>query len=241
MVDRLVTLVAGGEVAVEGGLSLPPGHYRAVMRRFRAPTPSKRQFADTEYLIELSGRQIVAMGGTPGAAGLISAEVDVSRQVYEGILRLSDRRPALLAHEPFDVEYRPQGIPREAVESRRQDVLKLAGCTWERVKSDLADCLRLMLREIKAAPLPFPSSQAIHSDPSSAGKPRPISWSIRGALKMTTDALSVVVVVLFALFAGAVSYFIRPRNRRRSRRPVALSAAMDSPAPPFVERRGARD
>jgi hypothetical protein len=96
----------------------------------------------------------------------------------------------------------------------------------------LADCLRLVLREIKAAPLPFPSGH-------SAGRPRPISWSIRGALKMTTDAVSVVVVVLFALFVGAVSYIIRPRNRRQSRRPVALSAAADSPDPPFIERRRA--
>ena len=89
MVDRSVTLVAGAEVAVEGGPRLPPGHYRAVKRRFEAPTPSKRQFTAPEYLIELRGRQIVAMGGTPGAAGLISAEVDVSRQVYEGILAAS--------------------------------------------------------------------------------------------------------------------------------------------------------
>jgi hypothetical protein len=54
---------------------------------------------------------------------------------------------------------------------------------------------------------------------------------------MRTDIESVVVVVLFALFAGAVAYIIRPRNRRRSRRPVALSAATDSPDPPLVERR----
>jgi hypothetical protein len=124
MVDRSVTLVAGAEVAVEGGLRLPPGHYRAVKRRFEAPTPSKRQFTDPEYLLELTGRQIVAMGGTPGAAGLISAEVDVSRQVYEGILRLSDRQPAPRAHELFGVEYRPIGISLGAVELRRQDVLK---------------------------------------------------------------------------------------------------------------------
>jgi hypothetical protein len=56
---------------------------------------------------------------------------------------------------------------------------------------------------------------------------------------MTTDAVSVVVVVLFAIFAGVVAYIIRPRNRRQSRRPVALSAATDSPDPPFVERRTA--
>ena len=53
---------------------------------------------------------------------------------------------------------------------------------------------------------------------------------------MTTDAVSVVVVVLFALFAGVVAYIIRPRNRRQSRRPVALSAATDLPDPPFVVR-----
>jgi hypothetical protein len=219
MPDRSVTLVAGAEVAVQGGLRLPPGRYRAVKRRFEAPTPSKRQFADPEYLIELSGRQIVAMGGTPGAAGLISAEVDVSRQVYEGILRLSDRQPVPLAHEPLDVEYRPIGMPLGAVELRGQDVLKLAGRTWERGKSDLADCLRLVLREIKTAPLPFPGGKAINSDAFSAGRLRPISWSIREGLRMTADAVSVVVVVLFALFAGAVSYIIRPRNPRRSRRP----------------------
>jgi hypothetical protein len=36
---------------------------------------------------------------------------------------------------------------------------------------------------------------------------------------MTTDAASVVIVVLFALFAGVVAFIIRPRNRRQSRRP----------------------
>jgi hypothetical protein len=56
---------------------------------------------------------------------------------------------------------------------------------------------------------------------------------------MTPDAVSVVVVVLFALFAGTVAYIIRPRNRRKSRRRVALSAAADSQDPPFIERRGA--
>jgi hypothetical protein len=55
---------------------------------------------------------------------------------------------------------------------------------------------------------------------------------------MTTDAASVLVVVLFALFAGVVTFIIRPRNRRQSRRPVPLSAATDSPDPPFIERRG---
>jgi hypothetical protein len=35
---------------------------------------------------------------------------------------------------------------------------------------------------------------------------------------MTTDAVSVVIVVLFALFAGGVAYIIQPRNRRQSRR-----------------------
>jgi hypothetical protein len=56
---------------------------------------------------------------------------------------------------------------------------------------------------------------------------------------MTTDAASVVIVALFAIFAGVVAFMIRPRNRRKSRRPVALSAATDSPDPPFIERRGA--
>jgi hypothetical protein len=236
MVDRLVTLVAGADVAVEGGLRLPPGHYRAVKRRFEAPTPSKRQFTDPEYLIELSGRQIVAMGGTPGAAGLISAEVDVSRQVFEGILRLSDRQPVPHAYGPFDVEYRPLGISLGAAELQKQDVLKLAGRSWARVRSDLVNSLRRVLREIKEAPLS--TGQAIDSDASRAGRLRRILWSTRGAPKMPTDAVSVVVVVLFALFAGMVSYIIRPRNRRESRRPVALSAATDSPDPPSAEHRG---
>jgi hypothetical protein len=56
---------------------------------------------------------------------------------------------------------------------------------------------------------------------------------------MTTDAVSVVIVVLFALFAGVVAYIIQPRNRRQSRRPVALVVAADSPDPHFVERRRA--
>jgi hypothetical protein len=56
---------------------------------------------------------------------------------------------------------------------------------------------------------------------------------------MTTDAASLVAVVLFALFAGVVAYIIRPRNRRQSRRPVSLSAATDSPDPSFIERHGA--
>jgi hypothetical protein len=55
---------------------------------------------------------------------------------------------------------------------------------------------------------------------------------------MTTDAAYVVIVVLFALFAGVVAFMIRPRNRRKSRRPVALSAATDSPDTSFPNRRG---
>jgi hypothetical protein len=54
---------------------------------------------------------------------------------------------------------------------------------------------------------------------------------------MTTDAVSIVIVVRFALFDGMVAYIIRPRNRRKSRRRVALSAAADSQDPPFFERR----
>jgi hypothetical protein len=38
--------------------------------------------------------------------------------------------------------------------------------------------------------------------------------------------VEVVVVVLFMIFAGVVTYIIRPRNRRQSRRAVALSAAI---------------
>jgi hypothetical protein len=52
-------------------------------------------------------------------------------------------------------------------------------------------------------------------------------------------SVDVVVVALFVLFAGVVACIIRPRNRRRSRRPVALGAATDSPDPPFIERRRA--
>ena len=87
MAGRSVTLVASGEVAIEGGLTLPPGRYRAVELRIEVPALSKREFTDPEYHVELSGRQIVAMGGTLGANGLISAEYDVTRQVREGLLR----------------------------------------------------------------------------------------------------------------------------------------------------------
>ena len=56
---------------------------------------------------------------------------------------------------------------------------------------------------------------------------------------MTADAASVLIVVLFALFAGVVAYIIRPLNRRKSRRRVALNAGADSQDPPFIERRKA--
>jgi hypothetical protein len=85
--------------------SVPPDEAEAVRRiqqigefactfldghlRMLAGAPSKRRSADAEYLIELSGRQIVAMGGTLGAAGLISAELDVTPQVRDGRLQLS--------------------------------------------------------------------------------------------------------------------------------------------------------
>jgi hypothetical protein len=100
MAGRSVTLVASGEVAIEGGLTLPPGRYRAVERRIEVPALSKRQFTDPEYQIELSGRQIVAMGGTLGANGLISAEYDVTRQVREGILRFGTIPGGLTFHAP---------------------------------------------------------------------------------------------------------------------------------------------
>ena len=58
---------------------------------------------------------------------------------------------------------------------------------------------------------------------------------------MVTDIESVVIVVLFVLFCGVMAYNIRPLDRRKSRRPVALSAATDSPDPPFVERRSGGD
>jgi hypothetical protein len=160
MVDRSVTLVANAEVSIEGGLTLPPGYYRAVKRQIEVRTPSKQQFTDPEYLIELSGRQIVTMGGTPGAAGLIWAEVDVSRQVRESLLSLSDRPPAPLARRGF-AEHRSRGISPGAAELRKQGVQKLGGCTWERAKSDLAERLRKTPREIKAARLPLPGDLAM--------------------------------------------------------------------------------
>jgi hypothetical protein len=49
----------------------------------------------------------------------------------------------------------------------------------------------------------------------------------------------VVVVTIFVLFYAVIAWIVRPRNRRKSRRPVALSAATDSPDPPFIERRRA--
>jgi hypothetical protein len=50
---------------------------------------------------------------------------------------------------------------------------------------------------------------------------------------------TVLVVIFFALFSAVVAFIIRPRNRRRSRRRIALSAATDQPGPPFIERRRA--
>jgi hypothetical protein len=100
MAGRSVTLVASGEVAIEGGLTLPPGRYRAVERRIEVPALSKRQFTDPEYHVELSGRQIVAMGGTLGANGLITAEYDVTRQVREGLLRFGTIPGGLTFHAP---------------------------------------------------------------------------------------------------------------------------------------------
>jgi hypothetical protein len=151
-VDRSVIFVAGAGVAIEGGLTLPPGYYRAVQRRIMGPAPSKPQLTDSEYLIELSGRQIVAMGGSLGAAGLISADVDVTRQVREGLLRLSDRQPAPLASRAF-AEYRSRdtfpGSPQKPPDR-----------TWERVRSDLAERLRNPLQEFEAAFLSFPSDLA---------------------------------------------------------------------------------
>jgi hypothetical protein len=164
MADRSIILVADAGVAIEGGLTLPPGYYRAVKRRIEGPTHSKRRFTDAEYLIEMSGRQIVAMGGTLGAAGLISADVDVTRQVCEGLLRLSDRRPAPLARRAF-AEYRPRGISTKVTELRMQGVQKLADRTWKRVKTDLAECFRKALREFKAALLSFPGYSAMKLRP----------------------------------------------------------------------------
>jgi hypothetical protein len=43
---------------------------------------------------------------------------------------------------------------------------------------------------------------------------------------------TVLVVIFFALFSAMVACIIRPRDRRQSRRPVALGAATDSPDPP---------
>jgi hypothetical protein len=102
MAGRSVTLVASDEAAIEGGLTLPPGRYRAVERQIEVPALSKPQFTDPEYHIELSGRQIVAMGGTLGANGLVSAEYDVTRQVREGILRFGTIPGGLTFHEPAD-------------------------------------------------------------------------------------------------------------------------------------------
>jgi hypothetical protein len=151
-VDRSVILVAGAGVAIEGGLTLTQGYYRAVKRQMESPTPSKRQLTDPEYLIELSGRQIVAMGGSLGAAGLISADVDVTRQVREGLIRLSDRPPAPLARRAF-AECRSR-------ETFPGGVQKPAGHTWERVRSDLAGRLRKALQEFAAAFLSFPGDLA---------------------------------------------------------------------------------
>jgi hypothetical protein len=154
MVDRLFTLVAEAEVAIGGGLTLPPGGYRAVKRRIQSPTSTKQQFTDPEYLIELSGRQIVAMGGTPGAAGLISAEVDVTQQVRAGLLKSSDRSPAPLGRRAF-AEDRSRGTSQGTAEVRKRGAQKLAVHTWGRVKADFAACFGNAARESKAAVLSF--------------------------------------------------------------------------------------
>jgi hypothetical protein len=161
MVDRLFTLVAEAEVAIGGGLTLPPGGYCAVKRRIQSPTSTKQQFSDPEYLIELSGRQIVAMGGTPGAAGLISAEVDVTQQVRAGLLKFSDRSPTPLGRRAF-AEYRPKGTSPGTAELRKRGAQKLAVHTWGRVKADFAACFGKAARESKAAALSFfPSNLAM--------------------------------------------------------------------------------
>jgi hypothetical protein len=54
-----------------------------------------------------------------------------------------------------------------------------------------------------------------------------------------TRVETVLVVIFFALFSAMVAFIIRPRNRRRSRRRIALNAATDQPGPPFIERRRA--
>jgi hypothetical protein len=52
-----------------------------------------------------------------------------------------------------------------------------------------------------------------------------------------TRVETVVVVIVFAFLCAVVAFIIRPRNRRRSQRLIALSAATDQPGPPFIERR----
>jgi hypothetical protein len=151
-VHRSVILIAGAGVALEGGLRLPPGYYRAVKRRIEGSTPSKRQLTDPEYLIELSGRQIVAMGGSLGAAGLISADVDVTRQVREGLLMLSDGQPAPLARKVVTKSCSRNTLPG--------GLQKPPGRTWERVRSDLAERFRKPLQEFEAAFVSFPSDLA---------------------------------------------------------------------------------
>jgi hypothetical protein len=161
MVDRLFTLVAEAEVAIGGGLTLPPGAYCAVKRRNQSPTSTRQQFSDPDYLIELSGRQIVAMGGTPGVAGLISAEVDVTQQVRAGLLKLRDRSPAPLGRRAF-AEYRSRGTSPGTAELRKRGAQKLAVHTWGRVKADFAACVEKAARESKAAALSFfPSNLAM--------------------------------------------------------------------------------
>jgi hypothetical protein len=157
MVDRLFTLVAEAEVAIGGGLTLPPGGYRAVKRRIQSPTSTKQQFTDPEYLIELSGRQIVAIGGTPGAAGLISAEVDVTQQVRAGLLKFSDRSPGPLGRRAL-AENRSRGTSPGTAELRKRGAQKISGHTWGRVKADFADCFGKAARQSKAAALSFFSS-----------------------------------------------------------------------------------
>jgi hypothetical protein len=82
---RNTTLVASGSVELEGGLTLPPGRYRAIKKRIRIVTAGgKTTHSPPEYLLDLSACQLIETVDKP-------AVVEVTEHVRLGALRDIDR------------------------------------------------------------------------------------------------------------------------------------------------------
>jgi hypothetical protein len=86
---RAVALMADIAVAIEGGLILPAGKYPGVEMQFSMRAiGGRRSIIPPEYLIELSPKQIVEMGGK-ATRHEISREFDVTHQVRMGRLKVA--------------------------------------------------------------------------------------------------------------------------------------------------------